>query len=67
MRLQYDALRQAQCDKIYEDKTSGAKASRKGLRLALDAMRENDTLIVWKLDRLGRSVRDLEQHGQYRK
>ena len=48
-----------QCDKIYEDKASGAQASREGLKLALDVLRENDTLVVWKLDRLGRSVRDL--------
>ena len=59
LRLQYEALRQAQCDKIYEDKASGAQASREGLKLALDILRENDTLVVWKLDRLGRRVRDL--------
>ena len=59
LRLQYEALFQAKCDKIYEDKASGAKASREGLNLALDVLRENDTLVVWKLDRLGRSVRDL--------
>ena len=57
--LQHEALRQANCDKIYEDKASGAKASREGLKLALDILRENDTLVVWKLDRLGRSVNDL--------
>ena len=59
LRLQYEALYQAQCDRIYEDKASGAKASREGLKLALDVLRENDTLVVWKLDRLGRSVKDL--------
>ena len=59
LRLQYDALRQVPCDKIYEDKASGARASRGGLKMALDALREKDTLVVWKLDRLGRSVRDL--------
>ena len=59
LRLQYEALRQAQCDKIYKDKTSGAKPSRDGLTLALEVLRENDSLVVWKLDRLGRSVRDL--------
>ena len=47
------------CDKIYADKASGAQASREGLKLALDVLRENDTLVVWKLDRLGRSVKDL--------
>ena len=59
LRLQYEALLQVPCDKIYEDKTSGAEASREGLKLALDVLRENDTLVVWKLGRLGRSVRDL--------
>ena len=59
LRLQYEALRQVPCDKIYEDKASGAQASREGLKLALDVLREDDTLAVWKLDRLGRSVRDL--------
>ena len=51
LRLQYEALRQVPCDKIYEDKASGAQASREGLKLALDVLRENDTL--------GRSMRDL--------
>ena len=50
---------QARCDKIYEDKASGARASREGLKMALDVLREKDTLVVWKLDRLGRSVKDL--------
>ena len=59
LRLQYDALRQAQCDKIYDDKAGGAKASRDGLKLALEIVREGDCLVVWKLDRLGRSVKDL--------
>ena len=59
LSLQYEALRQAQCDKIYEDKASGARASREGLKLTLDVLRENETLVVWKLDRLGRSVKDL--------
>ena len=59
LRLQYEALRQVPCDKIYEDKASGDKTSREGLKLAMDVLRENDTLVVWKLDRLGRSVRDL--------
>ena len=59
LSLQYDALHQAQCDKIYEDKASGATASRDGLTLALEVLRENDSLVVWKLDRLGRSLKDL--------
>ena len=59
LRLQYDALHEAQCDKIYEDKASGVKASRDGLTLALETVREGDSLVVWKLDRLGRSLKDL--------
>ena len=59
LSLQYDVLKQAQCDKIYEDKASGAHASRDGLTLALETVREGDCLVVWKLDRLGRNVKDL--------
>ena len=58
LSLQYDALKQAQCDKFYEDKASGAHASRDGLTLALETVREGDCLVVWKLDRLGRNVKD---------
>lgn len=57
--LQRDALRAAGCDRIYEDTISGTRALRPGLASALDQLREGDTLIVWKLDRLGRSVKDL--------
>ena len=59
LSLQYEALRQVNCDKIYEDKASGAKISREGLTRALEMVREGDCLVVWKLDRLGRSVKDL--------
>ena len=59
LRLQNDALQQARCDKIYEDRASGANVSREGLKLALETAREGDCLVVWKLDRLGRSVKDL--------
>ena len=45
--------------KIYEDKISGAKAERPGLALALEVARAGDTLVVWRLDRLGRSLKDL--------
>ncbi|MEE9337930.1 MAG: recombinase family protein [Methylococcaceae bacterium] len=58
------------CEKVDEDKASGAKASRKGLNLALEVLRTDDTLVVWKLDRIGRSVKnlvatvgDIEQRG----
>ena len=59
LRLRYEALRQVPYDKIYEDKANGSNTSREGLKLALDVPRENDTLVLWILDRLGRSVRDL--------
>jgi len=57
--LQLDALKKAGCIKIFTDTASGAKAERKGLHEALDYVRENDVLVVWRLDRLGRSLRDL--------
>jgi DNA invertase Pin-like site-specific DNA recombinase len=56
--LQKDALIKGGCQKIYEDIASGAKSSRTGLDEAL-ALREGDTLVVWKLDRLGRSLKHL--------
>src|SRR5437899_1011443 len=54
--LQLDALTAAGCAKVFEDRASGARADRPGLRQALDYAREGDVLIVWKLDRLGRSL-----------
>jgi DNA invertase Pin-like site-specific DNA recombinase len=57
--LQLEALQQAGCNKIYEDKASGTKAERPGLTLALEVLRKGDTLVVWKLDRLGRTVKQL--------
>jgi DNA invertase Pin-like site-specific DNA recombinase len=57
--LQRDALKKAGCDKTYEDTVSGTKSQRPGLDQALDNLRKGDTLVVWKLDRLGRSVKDL--------
>lgn len=57
--LQRDALTQAGCPRIYEDKDGGAQAERPGLLLALEVLREGDTLVVWRLDRLGRSLKDL--------
>ena len=53
--LQLDALRAAGCDQVYTDKISGAKDARPGLDAALDHLRPRDVLVVWKLDRLGRS------------
>jgi DNA invertase Pin-like site-specific DNA recombinase len=54
--LQLDALAVAGCAKVFEDCDSGARADRPGLRKALDYARDRDVLIVWKLDRLGRSL-----------
>ena len=59
LRLQYAALQAAGCDHICADKASGATASRDGLTRALAMLRAKDSLVVWKLDRLGRSVKDL--------
>ena len=59
LALQQDALGQAGCTKIYEDRMGGARAARPGLSLALEVARPGDVLIVWRLDRLGRSLRDL--------
>ena len=56
---QEDALNRAGCERIYSDKTSGTQDDRTGLAKALEVLREGDTLIVWKLDRLGRSLSHL--------
>lgn len=57
--LQIDALTQARCKKIFDDKISGSRAERPGLTKAMELLRDGDTLVVWKLDRLGRSVKNL--------
>jgi DNA invertase Pin-like site-specific DNA recombinase len=57
--LQHDALTKAGCTKIFTDTASGAKAEREGLTEAFAYVRAGDTLVVWKLDRLGRSLKDL--------
>ncbi|EBE2365408.1 DNA-invertase [Salmonella enterica subsp. diarizonae] len=57
--LQRNALNCAGCEQIFDDKMSGAKANRPGLKRALKALKTGDTLVVWKLDRLGRSVKNL--------
>jgi DNA invertase Pin-like site-specific DNA recombinase len=58
-QLQANALAEAGCARIFEDKASGKNVDRAGLLAALDYMREGDTLTVWKLDRLGRSTKDV--------
>lgn len=57
--LQREALSRAGCQKVFEDRVSGTRAERPGLARTLEMLREGDTLVVWKLDRLGRSVRHL--------
>ena len=59
LNLQKDALLKIGCEKIYEDAISGTIKSRPGLDKALEMLRTGDTLVVWKLDRLGRSVKNL--------
>lgn|ERR1035441_462587 len=72
LQLQLDALLKAGCGKkaIFTDKVSGSKLARSGLDECLAQLKPGDTLVVWRLDRLGRSVRhlldvveDLRQHG----
>ena len=70
LELQLQALEQAGCEKVYEDKISGSRTEREGLSRALEHIREGDTFVVWKLDRLGRTtkglidfVKDLENKG----
>jgi DNA invertase Pin-like site-specific DNA recombinase len=57
--LQLDALHKAGCKRIFKDKLSGAKQDRPGLSEALQHVRQGDTMVTWKLDRLGRSVKGL--------
>lgn len=59
LNLQRDALRLADCEKIFEDQLSGAKAERPGLQAILQFARPGDTLVIWRLDRLSRSLKDL--------
>src|SRR5580693_2235791 len=57
--LQRDALKRAGCEKIIEDTVSGGKVQRPGLERVHDALRSGDALAVWRLDRLGRSLKHL--------
>jgi DNA invertase Pin-like site-specific DNA recombinase len=57
--LQKDALQKSGCEILYEEKASGKSAARPELEQCLKALRAGDTLVVWRLDRLGRSLQDL--------
>lgn len=57
--LQLDALEAAGCEKVFREKASGAQRDRPQLAAAIDYMRKGDTLVVWKLDRLARSMKQL--------
>jgi len=59
--MQIDALKVAGCEKIFSDVTSGAKTERVELKKAMEQLRKEDVLVVWKLDRLGRSLKHLIQ------
>ena len=59
LSLQFDALEQAGCQKLFHDHASGAQTTRPGLDEALAYLREGDMLVVWRLDRLGRSLKHL--------
>jgi len=59
LSLQTDAFEKEGCKVIYQEKVSGAKTDRQELRKMIDQLREGDIVVIWKLDRLGRSLRDL--------
>ena len=59
LALQKDALKAVGCEKIFEDHISGAASSRPGMNRAMEFLRKGDTLVVWRLDRLGRSLKHL--------
>lgn len=59
--LQRDALKAAGCERIFEDTVSGANADRTGLAALVNVLRAGDTVVIWRLDRLGRSLKNLIQ------
>ena len=59
LTMQFEALREAGCERIFSDKASGAKVNRAGLIDALSHARAGDVIVVWKLDRLGRTMKGL--------
>jgi DNA invertase Pin-like site-specific DNA recombinase len=59
LNLQVDALKLANCEKLYTDKASGARDDRPALKRCLQELAPGDTLVIWRLDRLGRSLAHL--------
>jgi len=59
LALQLDALQAGGCSRVFQDQMSGTRADRPGLLEAMSHLREGDTFVVWKLDRLGRGVKGL--------
>lgn len=59
LNLQTDALQQAGCERLFTDKVSGVKAHKPEFERMMSYLRAGDTIVIWKLDRLGRSTRDL--------
>ncbi|STO91734.1 recombinase family protein [Fluoribacter dumoffii] len=59
LNLQYDALKKAGCERIFDDQITGSKMQRPGLEATLEFAREGDIIVVWRLDRLSRSLKDL--------
>ena len=65
LHLQRDALRAAGCEKTFEENVSGTSAKLPSRDELLEYARRGDVVVVWKLDRLGRSLRDLQEISQY--
>lgn len=59
LHLQHDELRKSGCEKFFDDKITGSKIERPGLNAAIEFARPGDVIIVWRLDRLSRSLKDL--------
>lgn len=59
LNLQRDALQAVGCERVFEDMVSGARADRTGLSTLMNLLRDGDTVVIWRLDRLGRSLKNL--------
>lgn len=59
LNLQREALQKAGCERVFEDTASDANAERIGLSSMMEVMRSGDTVVIWRLDRLGRSLKEL--------